>query len=179
MLRLYSDCVLNVLYSGGGGLGYEAMGGITNFSSLIDGVERLPNDYWTHGPGVQILQAEEDERAAAAGYGPRKLTDQSRANDAVPSQSRNPVNPPASQPVPQQSYGNKPGRMPSKAEFEQGAKVPVGKFEAKLSSFDPDLVEIGGVYMPIKGKMSADQEFAIYDQKYQKSVCLFVSELVL
>lgn len=41
-----------------------------------------------------------------------------------------------------------------------------------MAAFDPNLVEIGGVYMPISGKMSADQEFAIYDQKFQKQVRL-------
>jgi hypothetical protein len=44
--------------------------------------------------------------------------------------------------------------------------------QAKVAAFDPNLVEIGGVYMPISGKMSADQEFAIYDQKFQKQVRL-------
>jgi hypothetical protein len=42
-----------------------------------------------------------------------------------------------------------------------------------LAAFDSNLVEIGGTFMPIKGKMTADQEFAIYDQKFQKSVRFF------
>ena len=64
--------------------------------------------------------------------------------------------------------------MPTRAQFEQGAKVPVGKFQAQVAAFDSNLVEIGGTFMPIKGKMTADQEFAIYDQKFQKSVRFLV-----
>jgi hypothetical protein len=157
------------LSAGGGGAGYEAMGGITNFSSLIDGTDRLPPDYWTHGAGKQILEQEAAEKhlgyngggmgpALSLAHGaaladqmmerahPSQLQQQQQQQPRLgyqPQQSQQQQQQPNSRPsassasAASDSLRAPPPRtdgLPSYAQFQAGAAVPVGKFQARLAA---------------------------------------------
>lgn len=143
------------------------MGGITNFSSLIDGTDRLPPDYWTHGAGKQILEQEAAEKhgsGGGGGMGPAlslahgaALADQmlERAHlgqlqqqqqprlgyqsQQLQQQQQSSSRPPASSSLAgsdssrAQSHAPPPriDGLPSYAQFQAGAAVSVGKFQAR------------------------------------------------